>query len=258
MVVLTEDMVLKAARAPNLTDVVNFNCWGMELSDLTILERMPEVEVLSLSINNVATLTYFSGCAKLRELYLRRNFVADLSEITHLLSLPELRCLWLSNNPIADEDNYRMSVLRTLPGLTKLDDKVVTNEEREAALTSGADLGAPVPELKEGEDTDGDAEPEPTTSAEPEPEPVPCVGVNAEPEPEPVPVPVPEPGAVSQPACAVVAEAVPPAPPASGDMKHKAVLDAILKLLPLLDDGELSSVAKAVHDLEADRLVASE
>jgi len=236
-VVLTEDMVLKAARAPNLTDVVNFNCWGMELSDLTILERMPQVEVLSLSINNVATLTYFSGCVKLRELYLRRNIVADLSEITHLLSLPELRCLWLSNNPIADEDNYRLTVLRTLPGLTKLDDKVVTNEEREAALISGVDFWAAGAELTEGgADTEVDAEAE----AEPEPEP------GAQPRILPR-------TPVSQPAPAMAAEAVPPAPVASGDIKHKAVLDAIMTLLPLLGDGELSSVVKAVDDLKRTR-----
>ena len=135
-----------------------------------------------------------------------------MSEITHLLSLPELRCLWLSNNPIADEDNYRLTVLRTLPGLTKLDDKVVTNEEREAALISGVDFGAAGAELTEGgADTEVDAE----TEAEPEP------------------VPVPGPGAVSQPAPAMAAETVPPAPVASGDMKVGHYLPFPLLSLPL-------------------------
>lgn len=142
---------------------------------------------------------------------------ADLSEITHLLSLPELRCLWLSNNPIADEDNYRLTVLRTLPGLTKLDDKVVTNEEREAALISGVDFWAAGAELTEGgADTEVDAEAE----AEPEPEP------GAQPRILPR-------TPVSQPAPAMPAEAVPPAPVASGDIKVGHYLPFPLLSLPL-------------------------
>ena len=60
---------------------------------------------------------------RLRELYLRRNSIRDLSEIGCLKNLPKLRVLWLSDNPCADQEHYRMTVLKNLPKLTKLDTK---------------------------------------------------------------------------------------------------------------------------------------
>ena len=97
-------------------------CRGMELSDLSILEKMPAVEVLSLSINNIDTLAHFSQCTALRELYLRRNQVRSLSELSHLTGLENLRVLWLSHNPVANDELYRATVIKTLPLLQKLDD----------------------------------------------------------------------------------------------------------------------------------------
>ena len=58
---------------------------------------------------------------RLRELYLRRNSIGDIDEIGFLKNLPKLRVLWLSDNPCANIENYRMTVLRNLPKLTKLD-----------------------------------------------------------------------------------------------------------------------------------------
>ena len=43
------------------------------------------------------------------------------TEICHLRKLPKLRVLWLADNPCAAADHYRMTVLRTLPNLNKLD-----------------------------------------------------------------------------------------------------------------------------------------
>lgn len=89
-----------------LSDVKSLNCWGQDLTDVTILCEMPNVEVLSLSVNRISTLKYvviktclccqvytcmvagclndwaclrmlrdFSQCLKLQELYLRKNEV---------------------------------------------------------------------------------------------------------------------------------------------------------------------------------------
>eukprot|EP00037_Helgoeca_nana_P026062 m.292626 g.292626 ORF g.292626 m.292626 type:complete len:282 (-) comp27126_c0_seq1:531-1376(-) len=150
--VLTADTVLTSARATLLDEVVNFNCWGMELADLSILDRLPLVEVLSLSINNIDTLRYFSKCTALRELYLRRNQVPSLSELAHLTGLENLRVLWLSHNPVADDPLYRATVIRTLPLLQKLDDTDVTDEERAEAATKGREISA----LTEDDDGGGD------------------------------------------------------------------------------------------------------
>ena len=58
---------------------------------------------------------------RLRELYLRKNNIEDISEIGCLKNLPKLRVLWLSDNPCANVEHYRMTVLKNLPKLTKLD-----------------------------------------------------------------------------------------------------------------------------------------
>lgn len=43
------------------------------------------------SINNIKTLKYFRHNIKLRELYLRRNDIADLSELGYLAQLMDLK-----------------------------------------------------------------------------------------------------------------------------------------------------------------------
>lgn len=85
------------------------------------------------SVNGITTFEPFGACHKLRELYVRRNSIADLTEIRHLRSLPELRILWLSENPCATSDQYRLTVIRNLPRLELLDNMRVTDEERAAA-----------------------------------------------------------------------------------------------------------------------------
>ena len=39
-----------------LNDVKSLNCWGQDLADVSILCEMPNVEVLSLSVNRISTL----------------------------------------------------------------------------------------------------------------------------------------------------------------------------------------------------------
>ena len=66
-------------------------------------------------------LILFREGPRLRELYLRKNNIEDISEIGCLKNLPKLRVLWLSDNPCANVEHYRMTVLKNLPKLTKLD-----------------------------------------------------------------------------------------------------------------------------------------
>jgi len=55
--------------------VRNLNLWGTDLTDVSILSRMLNVEVLSLSVNKISSLRDFAACPKLQELYLRKNEV---------------------------------------------------------------------------------------------------------------------------------------------------------------------------------------
>jgi hypothetical protein len=69
---------------PNLLARLKYVCrrrWGQDIADVTVLWRLPNVEVLSLSINRISGLRSFGRCHALRELYLRKNEVASLEEL---------------------------------------------------------------------------------------------------------------------------------------------------------------------------------
>lgn len=111
----------------------NLNLWGQDIDDLRALRGMPNLEVLSLSINKIATLRDITHCRKLKELYLRKNLIADIQEIRFLSTLLELKVLWLSDNPCANVPNYRFIVIRMLPSLEKLDNIIISEEEKSEA-----------------------------------------------------------------------------------------------------------------------------
>ena len=46
---------------------------------------MPNLEVLSLSVNKINTLKDLFNCNKLQELYLRKNNISDIREIKNLV-----------------------------------------------------------------------------------------------------------------------------------------------------------------------------
>ena len=48
MVKLTEDMVVARTRVSDMNYVKKLNCWGAELSDVSVLRKLKSVEVLSL------------------------------------------------------------------------------------------------------------------------------------------------------------------------------------------------------------------
>ncbi|XP_037718853.1 GATA zinc finger domain-containing protein 10 isoform X1 [Drosophila subpulchrella] len=136
---LTEEMVIARAKQSDLSLIKKLNCWGSDLSDVSIIKRMRGVEVLALSVNKISTLSPFEDCNKLQELYLRKNNISDINEIAYLQNLPALRYLWLEENPCCDRAgaNYRALVLRALPNLKKLDNVEVTQEELDDALRGG-------------------------------------------------------------------------------------------------------------------------
>ena len=77
------------------------------------------------SVNSISSLSPLAGCLSLGELYLRRNKIPSLSELSHLRPLTRLRVLWLAENPCCgtDSSRYRLTVLRCLPRLQKLDNQ---------------------------------------------------------------------------------------------------------------------------------------
>ncbi|XP_053408987.1 cilia- and flagella-associated protein 410-like isoform X2 [Mercenaria mercenaria] len=107
---------------------------------------MPNLEICSVSVNDITTLRDFEECENLQELYIRNNKIQNLTDICYLKGLEKLRILWLADNPCANRENYRLTVIRNLPHLQKLDNVVVEDEERTAAKDQGEELSLPDPD----------------------------------------------------------------------------------------------------------------
>ncbi|XP_053672585.1 probable serine/threonine-protein kinase tsuA [Anopheles nili] len=133
---LTEEMVIARSKQSDLAAIKKLNCWGSELSDVSIIRRMRGVEVLAFSVNRISTLADFENCINLQELYLRKNNLTDIDELVYLQNLPKLKFLWLEENPLVENagPSYRQIVLRALPNLMKLDNVEVTPEEVNEAM----------------------------------------------------------------------------------------------------------------------------
>lgn len=88
-------------------------------NDVKLCSRHPT------SANSISSLSPMAGCLSLCELYLRKNMIPSLSELCHLRPLTRLRVLCLAENPCCgtDPNRYRLSVLRCLPRLQKLDNQ---------------------------------------------------------------------------------------------------------------------------------------
>ncbi|XP_067004430.1 cilia- and flagella-associated protein 410 [Anabrus simplex] len=137
---LTEEMVIARTKASDLSNIRKLNCWGSELSDVSLLRKMRNVEVLSLSVNKIDNLSDFQFCRNLQELYVRKNEIRDLNQVCYLQDLPQLKNLWLGENPCAENDQYRPTVLRALPRLKMLDNVTVQPQEVEDAMRRGTEL----------------------------------------------------------------------------------------------------------------------
>lgn len=127
---LTREYITLKTKTINIKTIKQINLWGSELDDVSIFIMMPKLEIISLSVNQIRTLKDFANMQCLKELYLRNNFISDIDEVKHLTTCPNLKILWLSENPIAKSRNYRANILKTLPNLTKLDDIIVSEKEK--------------------------------------------------------------------------------------------------------------------------------
>ncbi|XP_060526568.1 cilia- and flagella-associated protein 410-like isoform X2 [Cylas formicarius] len=140
---LTEEMVIARTKFSDLSKVKRLNCWGSELVDISLLRKIPNVEVLSLSINKINSLSDFQFCKRLEELYIRQNDIRDINEVVYLQNLPNLKNLWLGENPCSNIEGYRLAVIKTLPQLQKLDNVAITQEELRDAQKRGKTLTHP-------------------------------------------------------------------------------------------------------------------
>lgn len=139
MKALTMDLIHQKTKTNNIHMLTKLNLWGVDLTDVSLVGEMQALQVLSLSVNNISNLEPFQNLRNLQELYLRRNNIADLSQLSYLTNCRNLRVLWLSENPISNVPFYREMVIKCLPSLEKLDDREITDEERQYASSLDLD-----------------------------------------------------------------------------------------------------------------------
>lgn len=121
---LTKEIILsKYSKYSNISQITKLNIWGEDIEDISIISKMPNLEVLSLSSNKISSLFPLSYCLNMREIYLRNNNIDSFEELYHLKNLPKLKILWLEGNPICKDLFYKEKVLNILPKLHNLDNK---------------------------------------------------------------------------------------------------------------------------------------
>jgi hypothetical protein len=69
--ILKAELVFAKCKTDNFKLIKHLNLWGNNLSNVEILVNMHNLEVLSLSVNEIRELYHFSFLVKLKELYLR-------------------------------------------------------------------------------------------------------------------------------------------------------------------------------------------
>lgn len=93
---------------------------------------------LWISYNNITSLAGIEKLTQLEILYMSNNKIQAWAEVERLAELPKFHNLLLFGNPLhrkCEEDglNWRVEVLKRLPGLKTIDGQLVEDEERELA-----------------------------------------------------------------------------------------------------------------------------
>ena len=125
---LTKELIL--SKNPNIFDISSIKklkICSSNISDISIISRMKNLEILFLSSNKISSLYALSQCENLRELNLRNNYIFSFDELYFLQNLQKLKILTLEGNPISRNDNYLDKVLKILPNLYYLDNKKVSD-----------------------------------------------------------------------------------------------------------------------------------
>jgi len=98
------------------------------------LAELEHLTTLYLRHNDISTLDGFSENMKnLQYLNLRKNNIESMHEVSKLKCLPMLRALILRENPICNDESYRVEVLVILRRLERLDQDTFNEDERSEA-----------------------------------------------------------------------------------------------------------------------------
>lgn len=66
-------------------------------------------------------------------MYLRKNRISDFNQLDYLKNLKHLKVIYLDDNPISKDKQYWLKVIKKLKNLEILDDKEITQVEKDQA-----------------------------------------------------------------------------------------------------------------------------
>ncbi|XP_032445932.1 leucine-rich repeat and guanylate kinase domain-containing protein isoform X2 [Xiphophorus hellerii] len=126
----------KISKISNLDNLpITYLCLkGNQLHCVEGLEKLQNIQVLDLSRNCITSL---SGIQNLRYLYflnLENNQIMEIEDLKHAIDLLMLSNLNLLENPVQEHHDYRLKVIFLYRGLSILDNKKVTVEEKVSSL----------------------------------------------------------------------------------------------------------------------------
>lgn len=149
---LTLDTIMLRTKCDKINAIKSLNLWGNDLEDISCVSQVHNLEIVSLTVNKIKTLEPFAYLSNLRELYMRNNKISNLSEVEHLINNKCLKSLSLNENPICDSNKYRLSVIKILPQLIKLDGVVISNEEKILSQNFDIDDGTSIHKYNSNEE----------------------------------------------------------------------------------------------------------
>ncbi|KAK3702241.1 hypothetical protein QZH41_016769 [Actinostola sp. cb2023] len=125
----------------NITNLKELYLGANTIKAIEGFDRLEHLTKLHLRDNQIDKLDGFSENMKnLQYLNLRGNSISDVKEVNKIKCLPLLRAVLLmaqshviSENPVSDEDDYRIEVLISLRRLERLDKDEYTDDERQEA-----------------------------------------------------------------------------------------------------------------------------
>lgn len=101
-----------------------------QIKKIENLQSLKYIQYINLSNNGIRSLRGLQNHGILEEINLQNNEVLDMSEIRYLRDLKMLRILTLTNNPIQETNDYRLSTVFKLSMLVELDGIQILPEEK--------------------------------------------------------------------------------------------------------------------------------
>ncbi|KAF6298422.1 hypothetical protein mRhiFer1_004147 [Rhinolophus ferrumequinum] len=130
---LDNNIIERIEGLENLTHLVWLDLSFNNIEAIEGLDTLVNLEDLSLFNNRISKIDSLDALAKLQVLSLGNNQIGNVMNIIYLRRFKDLRALSLSGNPIAEAEDYKMSVLAYLPDLVYLDSRRIDDHMKELA-----------------------------------------------------------------------------------------------------------------------------